>query len=133
MIVHVLRFRFRDESTEQQRAEVLAAMRRTASVESVSFATVGQSLGDPAEGLTHAYCVGIEDLAALERYLHDPVHLAGDPEIAPHFAKLVIGPDISDDPDPELSDKIKALHLRKVEMYPEWEQLMAAIPEVAFA
>ncbi|MFJ9367677.1 Dabb family protein [Nocardia sp. NPDC101769] len=133
MIVHVLRFRFRDESTEQQRAEVLAAMRRTASVESVSFATVGQSLGDPAEDLTHAYCVGIEDLAALERYLHDPVHLAGDPEIAPHFAKLVIGPDISDDPDPELSDKIQALHRRKVEMYPEWEELMATIPEVRFA
>ncbi|MEC3919236.1 Dabb family protein [Nocardia sp. CDC160] len=133
MIVHVLRFRFRTETTEEQRAEVLAAMRRTASVESVSFATVGQSLGDPAEGLTHAYCVGIEDLAALERYLHDPVHLAGDPEIAPHFAKLVIGPDISNDPDPDLADKINALHRRKVEMYPEWEELMATIPEVRFA
>ncbi|GAB0107656.1 hypothetical protein JMUB6875_66530 [Nocardia sp. JMUB6875] len=133
MIVHVLRFRFRDETTEQQRDEVLAAMRRTASVDSVSFSTVGQHLGDPAEGLTHAFCVGIADLAALERYLHDPVHLAGDPEIAPHFAKLVIGPDISDDPDPELAAKIEALHRRKVELYPEWEELMATIPELVFA
>ncbi|MEC3919570.1 Dabb family protein [Nocardia sp. CDC160] len=133
MIVHVLRFRFRDETTEEQRAEVLAAMRRTASVDSVSFSTIGQSLGDPSQGLTHAFCVGIEDLAALERYLHDPVHLAGDPHIAPHFAKLVIGPDLSDDPDPELAAKIQALHLRKVAMYPDWERLMASIPEVVFA
>ncbi|AYF73554.1 Dabb family protein [Nocardia yunnanensis] len=133
MIVHVLRFRFREETTDAQRDAVLAAMRRTAAVESVNFSTVGQNLGDPADGLTHAYCVGIADLDALERYLHDPVHLAGDPEIVPHFAKLVIGPDLSDDPDPELGAKIEALHRRKVAAYPEWEALMATVPEVVFA
>src|SRR6478672_2890263 len=73
MIVHLLRFGFREETTEAQKAEVLALMKRTAAVESVSFATVGQNLGDVSEGLTHAYCVGIEDLAAMERYMHDPV------------------------------------------------------------
>lgn len=100
MIVHTLRFAFKDGTTEEQKAQVLALMRRTASVESVSFATVGQSLGDRAEGLTHAYCVGVEDLEALERYMHDPVHLAGDPEIIPHLAKIAIGPDLSDDMAP---------------------------------
>ncbi|MFE3029379.1 Dabb family protein [Nocardia tengchongensis] len=133
MIVHVLRFRFRDETTEEQRAEVLATMRRTAGVESVRFATVGQNLGEPSEGFTHAYCVGIEDLDALERYMHDPVHLAGDPLIAPHFAKLAIGPDLSDDMDPDLGAKIIAMHQRKSETYPEWAELMATIPEVRIA
>ncbi|WP_040687058.1 Dabb family protein [Nocardia vinacea] len=130
MIVHLLRFGFREETTEAQKAEVLTLMKRTAAVESVSFATVGQNLGDVSEGLTHAYCVGIEDLAAMERYMHDPVHLAGDPQIIPHFQKIAIGPDVSDEPDPELRDKIMALHHAKVAKYPEWARQMDAIPEV---
>jgi len=132
MIVHMLRFAFRAETTEEQRARVLELMRRTSSVESVSFATVGQYIGDPSPGYTHAYCVGIADLDALERYMHDPVHLAGDPEIIPHFAKLHIGPDVTDDTDPDLGAKIYAMNDRKLAKYPEWEQLMATIPEVTF-
>ncbi|MFI7670058.1 Dabb family protein [Nocardia sp. NPDC049526] len=130
MIVHLLRFGFREETTEAQKAEVLALMKRTAAVESVSFATVGQNLGDVSEGLTHAYCVGIEDLAAMERYMHDPVHLAGDPQIIPHFQKIAIGPDVSDERDPELRDKIMALHQAKLAKYPEWARQMDRIPEV---
>ncbi|WP_369028837.1 Dabb family protein, partial [Nocardia farcinica] len=94
----------------QQKDLVLATMRRTASVNSVEFACVGQDLGDPSAGFTHSYCVGLADLAALERYMHDPVHLAGDPVIIPYLAKVAIGPDLSDDPDPELNARIMALH-----------------------
>ncbi|AVH20492.1 Dabb family protein [Nocardia cyriacigeorgica] len=133
MIVHLLRFAFREEVTEQQKELVLATMRRTAGVDSVEFACVGQDLGDPESDYTHAYCVGIADLDALERYMHDPVHLAGDPVIIPYLAKVAIGPDISDDPDPELNARIMALHQRKVQMYPEWDRLMATIPEVRIA
>ncbi|WKX73590.1 Dabb family protein [Streptomyces sp. XD-27] len=120
MIVHMLRFAFKDGTTEEQKARVLTLMRRTASVESVSFATVGQSLADPADGFTHAYCVGIKDLAALERYMYDPVHLAGDPEIIPHLARIAIGPDLSDDMDPALADEIMAMHEKKAARYPQW-------------
>jgi hypothetical protein len=133
MIVHTLRFAFKDETTEEQKDQVLALMRRTASVESVSFATVGQSLGDPAEGLTHAYCVGIQDLEALERYMHDPVHLAGDPEILPHLAKIAIGPDLSDDMAPELADEIIALHEKKAAMHPEWAAQLEPLLEIQLA
>ncbi|MEV0360414.1 Dabb family protein [Nocardia sp. NPDC050697] len=129
MIVHTLRFSFRPETTAEQRERVLALLRRTASVESVSFGTVGRSFGD-ADGYTHGYVVGIADLAALERYLHDPVHLAGDPEIVPHFARLGVGPEVSDDPDPELPAKIEALNAAKIARYPEWAALLATIPEV---
>lgn len=129
MIVHTLRFSFRPETTDEQREHVLALLRRTASVESVSFGTVGRALGD-ADGYTHGYVVGLADLAALERYLHDPVHLAGDPEIVPHFARLGVGPDISDDPDPELQAKVEALSAAKMAKYPEWAALLATIPEV---
>ncbi|WP_339429541.1 Dabb family protein [Nocardia spumae] len=133
MIVHTLRFAFRDEATEADREQVLALMRRTAAVESVSFSTVGRTVvSDPESGYTHAYCVAIADLDALERYMYDPTHVAGDPEIIPHLAKLHIGPDVSDDPDPELSAKILAINEGKLAAYPEWAELMSTIPEVRF-
>lgn len=131
MIVHMLRFSFKETATEAEREHVLAVMRRTASVESVSFSTVGQNLDD-TEDFTHAYCVGIADLPALRRYMHDPVHLAGDPEIMPHLARLAIGPDLSDDMTPTLAREILALHDEKVALYPEWAAelgpLLAARP-----
>ncbi|MGI5126930.1 Dabb family protein [Pseudonocardia sp. CA-107938] len=119
MIVNVLRFSFKPEVPDEERAEVLAAMRRTASTEPVAFATVGQDLGDPAEGFTHAYLVGIPDLDALERYMHDPVHLAGDEYILGRLATLS-AVRLSDDLAPDLGQKVYAMHNRKVEMYPQW-------------
>ncbi|MGY0058137.1 Dabb family protein [Streptomyces sp. LZ34] len=128
MIVNILRFSFRDGTTDEQKAEVLAAMRRTAAVESVSFATVGQDLGDPAEGYTHAYCVGIDGLPALERYMHDPVHLEGDFGILPHLARLS-AVRLSDDMDPGLGTKVTEIFLKKVAKYPEWGQLLNSISD----
>jgi hypothetical protein len=129
VIVNTLRFSFRDGTTEEQKAEVLAAMRRTSTVESAAFGVVGQDLGDPADGFTHAYCVGVADLAALERYLHDPVHLEGDSVILPRLARLS-AVRFSDDTDPGLGEKIMALHLQKVALYPEWGRLLHSIPDV---
>ena len=131
MIVNILRFSFKDGTTEAEKAKVLAAMRRTASVEAASFGVVGKDIGDPAEGFTHAYLAGVADLAALERYLHDPVHLAGDWEILPHLQRLT-AVRLSDDPDPELEAKVMALHLAKAAKYPEWQQALAAVPESPF-
>ncbi|WP_019929798.1 Dabb family protein [Nocardia sp. BMG111209] len=133
MIFHQLRFKFRDETTEEQQEAVLARLRRTAAVESVSFATVGRRIGESTDGLTHGYYVGIADLAALERYMYDPVHLEGDPHIVPHFDTLVIGPDVTDDPDPDLATKIMEINQRKLEKFPEWAELMASVPEVRIA
>jgi len=78
MIVNILRFRFKDGVSDEEKAEVLAAMRRTASLESVAFGVVGPDFGGAAAGFTHSYLAAVPDLAALERYMHDPVHLAGD-------------------------------------------------------
>ncbi|KFZ77972.1 stress protein [Amycolatopsis sp. MJM2582] len=132
MIVQFMRFAFHEDSTEEQKARALELIRRTAAVESVAFSTVGRLLGDAAEGYTHGYSFGLADLGAFERYMYDPVHLAGDPEILPHYAKLHVGLAVSDDPDPELAAKITSVYQGKLAEYPEWERLMAAIPEVRF-
>ena len=129
MIVHILRFAFKDQTTDEQKAEVLAALDSIASAEPVLFKTIGQDLGNPADGFTHAYCVAVEDLAALERYMYTEPHLEGDFVILPRLAKVVAF-DVSDDFDPEMHQKIAAMHRRKVEAHPEWAELLRAIPDV---
>ncbi|AGP60753.1 Dabb family protein [Streptomyces rapamycinicus] len=129
MLVNVLRFSFKDGTTEKEKAKVLAAMRRTGGVEAVSFSTAGQFLGDSAEGFTHAYCAAVADLEALDRYLHDPVHIAGDDEILPHIAKLSAF-QLSDDMDPTLGERVMGMHLRKVATHPRWGQALDAISDL---
>lgn len=126
MIINLLRFSFEPGVPEREREQVLATMRRTASVESAVFSTVGPDLGDPAEGFTHAYLAAIPDLDALERYLHDPVHVRGDEYILPRLAKLY-AVRFSDDANPVLPQQIYAIHRRKVEMYPEWGTAVEAL------
>jgi hypothetical protein len=87
---------------------------------------VGQSLGAD-DGYTHTYCVGIADLDALRRYMHDPVHLAGDPQIIPYLSRISIGPDASDDMTPTLAADILALHEEKVAAHPEWAAQLAPL------
>ncbi|MER8156681.1 Dabb family protein [Streptomyces sp. NPDC094472] len=129
MLLNVLRFSFKDGTTEDDKARVLAAMRRTGALEPVAFSTAGQFLGDSAEGFTHAYCAAVADLAALDRYLHDPLHIAGDDEILPHLAKLSAF-QLSDDMDPALGEQVMGMHLRKVAMYPQWGQALDAISDL---
>lgn len=126
MIIILNRFSFQPGLTEEEKAEVLAAMRSTASVESTVFGTVGQDLGDPAEGFTHAYLAAIPDLDALERYMHDPVHLKGDKYILPRLAKQS-AVRMSDNADPELSQKIYESYARKVTKYPAWGREVEAL------
>lgn len=130
MIVNILRFSFKDDTSEEDRAAVLAAMRRTASVESAAFGVVGQDIG-PDDGYTHTYCVGVPDLDALERYMHDPVHLAGDDVIVPHIQRIA-AVRFSDDMDPELAAKVGEVALAKVAKYPAWGRQLESIPESRF-
>lgn len=128
MIVIVLRFSFKDGTSEDEKADTLAIMRRTASLDSIAFSTVGEDLGDPAEGYTHAYMVGLEDLDALERYIWHPDHIAGDFIFIPRLARLA-SIRFSDDPDPELPGKLMAAYEAKVAMRPDWGELIDSIPE----
>jgi len=118
MITNILRFQFRNEVNEAERQRVLEIITRTASVESVAFSSIGRYLGD--DSYTHAYCVSIPDLGALNRYLHEPVHREGDFQFIPLLARLS-RMTISDDPDPELAAKIQECWSAAVD--PEWKAL----------
>ncbi|APR80991.1 Hypothetical protein A7982_06338 [Minicystis rosea] len=128
MIINMLRFRFRDGTLREEEARALAAIRRTATMESVSFSAVGQDLGDPADGFTHAYCVGIADLPALQRYFDNPIHREGDFVFIPLLAKLSRTA-LSDDMAPGLGAEIAAMFQRHMARDPEWARLLAQIPD----
>jgi hypothetical protein len=125
VIVNVLRLTLNDDVTDDEQAEVLAALRRTASMESVSYSKVGEEFTDPT-GRTIGYVVAIADLEALERYMHDPVHLAGDDVILPRVSRLS-AVRFSDDADPDIASKVFALHQAKVAKYPEWGRQVNSI------
>jgi stress responsive alpha/beta barrel protein len=130
MIINLLRFRFRDDAGEAEKARALAAIARTAAVEAVAFSAIGQDLGDPAEGFTHAYCVGIPDLEALGRYFDAPVHREGDFLFLPLLAKLVRH-SLSTDDDPAMAEKIAAVWRQKVANDEAWVGLFRLIPDLA--
>ncbi|MFJ4771602.1 Dabb family protein [Streptomyces uncialis] len=97
-------------------------------MESTVFGVVGGDIGDPAEGFTHTYSAAVTDLGALERYMYDPVHLAGDGVILPRLSRLS-AVRFSDDPDPALVERINELYLGKRAGHPEWVRLLDAIPD----
>ena len=119
MIVNVLRIRFKDGVTVEEQEDVLNVMRRTASLESVAFGAVGPDFGGAADGFTHSYLAAVPDVEALERYMHDPVHIAGDEQILDKIEKLS-AVRFTDTDDPDLGKAIYDLHVGKTQLYPEW-------------
>ena len=119
MIVNLLRIRFKDGVSVEEQEEVLAVMRRTASLESVAFGAVGKDFGNPADGFTHSYLAAIPDLEALERYMHDPVHLSGDEQILDKLEKMS-AVRFTDDGDPDLGKAVYDVAARKMDQYPDW-------------
>ena len=126
MIVNYLRFSFKENVPEEDKRTALNAISKTATLKSVSFSTVGQDLGNPADGYTHAYCVGIKDLETLDHYLSDPVHRRGDFVFLPLLEKLTRTA-MSDDYDDSLGKKISELYMSKMNADPEWFALVKAV------
>jgi hypothetical protein len=88
----------------------------------VSFSTVGEELGDPT-GRVIGYVVGIADIGALERYMHDPVHIAGDDIILPRVAH---GSAVRFASEP-VGEQVFAVAEAKAAKYPEWGRRVAEI------
>ena len=130
MIISAQRFSFKPGVGDEDKSRALAAVAALAGAEPVTFAFVGQDLGDPADGFTHGFSIGLADLDALKRYFDDPLHAAADRALLP-LLKKTVGTGISDDDDPALRAKVVALHQRRVQRDPEYAALLNAIPETA--
>lgn len=129
MIINMLRFAFRAGIDPKERDRALVAIVQTARLKPVAFSCVGQDLGDPADGFSHAYLVAIPDLAALHRYLSDPLHRQGDFIFLPTLQKLSRAA-MSDDGNPDLGARVGELVQQNLGSDAEWRALFAKIPEL---
>ena len=129
MIVHIMRFSFRPDTSEEARGSALAAFETLAASEATEFSIVGNDIGDPSDGYTHAACVAVRDLERLRAYMFTPLHRAADLAILPHIQKLT-GFDFATEATPDLGDKVRALHQERVESSDYLGPLLEAIPEL---
>src|SRR5882757_11223561 len=128
MIAHVLRFRFKDGTSEEDFAVSMNALRRTGQMSTVSFAVVGQYSGSAGDGYTHSAVFGLADLEALERYMYEPAHREADFIVHPHMAKLDVF-DISDEGEPDIAAKIMDIQRQRLAADPELAQLLGIVAE----
>jgi hypothetical protein len=126
VIAHVLRFGFKEETSDEEIDAAMQAFRRVGQVPSVSSAIVGRYAGNPADGFTHSAVYVLADLAALDRFMYEPVHRDADFIVHPHMARMDAF-DISDDDEPGLGAKIMEIQQRRLAADPELAALLGIV------
>ncbi|HEY0812241.1 MAG TPA: Dabb family protein [Pseudonocardia sp.] len=124
MIVHMWRARFKDGTSPADITAARSALSRLVATEPVTFSTVGRDIVD--EGYHLSYCAAFPDLAALQRYLHEPAQREADLLILPLLARIA-SVDITDDPDTDLAAKVGAMFQQRIDADAELAQLFASV------
>lgn len=125
MIYHTVRMTIRPGMPADKVEEGLESMRNQGRlIPSVISFVVGPDIGGEYEwGGTYV----IEDLDGYWEYLKHPVHLHSD-EIGLPLVDKFVSFDITDDPDPQIAEKIGALWRRRFEEFPELAKLVSDLP-----
>lgn len=125
MIYHSIRMSAKAGVTPEQVDEVLECMRTHGrEIAAVKSFIVGREFGG---GFDWGATFVIEDLAGYWEYLIHPAHAHTDRVGLPLTARFEFS-DVSDDDDPELGEKLAALHHRRYAEDPELAALVSALP-----
>lgn len=126
MIYHCIRFTVKPGVTEQEKEAALAQMREHINaIPAITARIVGPDFGGEFE---YGAVSVLADLASYEEYMNHPAHLAMDRVGLPLVDKFV-SYDIADDPDPEVGNRIAAIHRRRFENMPDIAELVAGVGE----
>jgi hypothetical protein len=128
VIAHILRFRFKEETSQEEFDAAMEAFRRTGQVSTISAAIVGRYAGNPADGFTHSAVYVLADLATLEGFMYEPVHRDADFIVHPHIARMDAF-DICDDDEPDLDAKIMDIQQRRLAADPELAELLGIVAD----
>jgi hypothetical protein len=122
MIYHTVRMTIRPGTPAAKLEEALESMRNQGRViPSVISFVVGPDIGGEYQwGATYV----IEDLDGYWEYLKHPAHRHTD-EIGLPVADKFVSFDITDDPDPQIAEKIAALHQRRFKEDPALAKLVS--------
>jgi len=128
MIVHVLRFRFKDGTAAEDVAACMEALKKVGQMDSVSFAAIGRYAGPAADEYTHSSAYALADIDAFYRYMHEPVHREADFIVHPHVTNFDVF-DILDEDNPDLSSEIADIQRRRLAADRELTRLVSSQPE----
>jgi hypothetical protein len=124
MIFHINRMAFKSGLSEEQRRACLDAVRQAGAANpAVKSYVVGRELGGEFE---YGAVYVVEDLDGYWAYLSHPAHVRSEMTGIPLLEKFA-AIDVSDSDDPELGEKIAALHARNFQEHPD----VAAVIEQA--
>ncbi|CAM5397930.1 stress responsive protein [Streptomyces spiroverticillatus] len=125
MIYHHNRFVFKKTTTAPQREEALASLRNQgASIDAVVRYVVGKDVGGEFE---YGAVFVLKDLDGYWEYLTAPSHAHTD-RIGLPLLESFVSYDTTDEDDPDIAQKIAALHTRRYTADPALRRLVAALP-----
>jgi hypothetical protein len=124
MICHINRFAIKKDAPEDQVSHVLALMHRLGKeLEVVEFYCVGSDLGGEFDiGAMYA----LKDIDAYRTYMFAPIHEQIDNAGLPLVSNQV-SYDLTDDPDPQLRDKMAQVHRDRFAQRPELRRLVTSL------
>ncbi|WP_116199642.1 Dabb family protein [Amycolatopsis circi] len=124
MIYHSIRFTIKPGVTPQEKAAVVAKMREQfAAIPAVKAHVVGPDFGGKYE---YGAVLVIEDIEGYADYMNHPAHLELD-RVGLPFVDEFMSSDITDDPDPEIGEKIAEVHRSRFENVPDIADLISGL------
>lgn len=124
MIYHINRFAFKKDAPQDQVSHALDLLHRIGKeVEAVEFYCVGRDLGGEFDvGAMYA----LKDIDAYRTYMFAPIHEETDNAGLPIVSNQV-SYDLSDDPDPQIGDKMAQVHRDRFAERPELRRLVTSL------
>lgn len=124
MIYHINRFAIKKDAPQEQVSHALDLLHRIGKeLEAVEFYCVGRDLGGEFEvGAMYA----LKDIDAYRTYMFAPIHQETDNAGLPIVASQV-SYDLTDDPDPQLGEKMAQVHRDRFAERPELRRLVTSL------
>ena len=123
MIYHVIRMSISPDVPAEQVQEAMAAMQAAGGNAPGQAGLFGRDVGGEFDfSAVSAY----ETLEEYEAMMNDPAHLAMDRFGLPLVDRFVSF-DVTDDPDPQIHEKIEAIHRRRFDAHPDIAELVSRI------
>jgi len=125
MIYHSIRFKVKPDVSDDQLEFCLEHLRKMGrTIPAVEIFCVGSDVG--AE-FTHGAMFAVKNIEAYEEYMMAPIHREMD-DIGLPLAETMMSMDITDDEDPNIREKIRAVHQTRYAGDPELLKLVEDIP-----
>ena len=124
MIYHSIRFKLKSGVTEQQVAPALAQLHRMGQeIGAVKQYCVGRDIGGEFE---YGAMFALEDIEGYREYMLHPVHRVVDDSLP--LVEKMVSQDLSDDPDPQIPEKIAEIHRSRFAEDPALLEMIEALP-----